>query len=253
MKQIINWKLFWIIFWGGLFGAIAILPYALELQSEALELVPLPLPVLFILSVVQGVVLLAISTFVGLLLAPKVGLGAPLLERKLKGEKITINIKKYIGLAALFGVLATVLIVIGDLLFFTLGVEVATEIQSPVWWKGLLASFYGGINEEILLRLFVVTLLVWLFSKVKKNQMNDVKMWTAILLAAILFGVGHLPAVTAAGMDLTLLLTLRIILLNAVGGIIFGWLYWRKGFEAAVIAHFTADICLHVVLAMFIS
>lgn len=81
--------------------------------------------------------------------------------------------------------------------------------------------------------------------------MNNVKMWAAIILAAFLFGVGHLPAATATGMDLTLLLTLRIILLNAVGGIIFGWLYWKKGLEAAVIAHFTADIGLHVVLPLY--
>jgi hypothetical protein len=253
MKKIINWKLFWIIFGAGLFGVVASLPYVLELQRETLELVPLPLPVLLIISVVQGGVLVAIAAFIGLVLAPKVGLGAPLLEKKLKGEAVTTNIKKYIGVAALFGVLTTVLIVIGDLMFKALGLEVAADVQSPIWWKGLLAAFYGGITEEILLRLFVVTLLVWILSKLLKNRLNNVKMWFAIILAAILFGVGHLPTASAAGMDMTLLLTLRIILLNAVGGIIFGWLYWKKGFEAAVIAHFTADICLHVVIATIMS
>jgi membrane protease YdiL (CAAX protease family) len=42
----------------------------------------------------------------------------------------------------------------------------------------------------------------------------------------------------------------RIILLNALGGIVFGCLYWKKGLEAAIIAHFSADIVLHVLLPL---
>ena len=69
----------------------------------------------------------------------------------------------------------------------------------------------------------------------------------AILVAAILFGLGHLP-VTAALTTITPIIVARAILLNGVGGIIFGWLYWKKGLEAAMIAHFTADIFLLTVL-----
>jgi membrane protease YdiL (CAAX protease family) len=35
-----------------------------------------------------------------------------------------------------------------------------------------------------------------------------------------------------------------IILGNSLGGLIFGWLYWKKGLEAAFIAH----IMSHVVM-----
>jgi hypothetical protein len=27
---------------------------------------------------------------------------------------------------------------------------------------------------------------------------------------------------------------------------VFGWLYWRRGLEAAIVAHFAADLVLHV-------
>jgi membrane protease YdiL (CAAX protease family) len=37
-------------------------------------------------------------------------------------------------------------------------------------------------------------------------------------------------------------------LLNGIGGVVFGWLYWKKGLESAMIAHFSADIVLHVLL-----
>ena len=49
---------------------------------------------------------------------------------------------------------------------------------------------------------------------------------------------------------LTPLVITRAILLNGIGGVVFGWLYWKRGLEAAMIAHFSADIVLHVLLAL---
>jgi membrane protease YdiL (CAAX protease family) len=130
-----------------------------------------------------------------------------------------------------------------------------SQINPPAW-QGFLASFYGGINEEILLRLFLMSLLVWIFFKIKKTEdgkPTDTGVWLAIVLAAILFGVGHLPTV-AAVTSLTTMVVVRIVVLNAVCGIIFGWLYWKKGLESAMISHFSADIILHVITPLlFIS
>ena len=38
------------------------------------------------------------------------------------------------------------------------------------------------------------------------------------------------------------------VVLNSLAGIAFGWLYWRRGLEAAMIAHFAADLVLHVLV-----
>ncbi len=38
----------------------------------------------------------------------------------------------------------------------------------------------------------------------------------------------------------------RALVLNGVGGVVFGWLYWRRGLLAAMVAHFSADVVLHV-------
>jgi membrane protease YdiL (CAAX protease family) len=40
------------------------------------------------------------------------------------------------------------------------------------------------------------------------------------------------------------------MLLNSIGGLVFGWLYWRQGLLAAMVAHFSADVVLHVIGAM---
>jgi membrane protease YdiL (CAAX protease family) len=38
----------------------------------------------------------------------------------------------------------------------------------------------------------------------------------------------------------------RTLVLNALGGLAFGWLFYRHGLEHAMAAHFSADIVVHV-------
>ena len=65
-------------------------------------------------------------------------------------------------------------------------------------------------------------------------------------MAALLFGLSHLP--TAFGVvPLTPVVWTYAIVLNGICGMVFGWLYWRKGLEAAMVAHFLVDIVLHVI------
>ena len=65
------------------------------------------------------------------------------------------------------------------------------------------------------------------------------------MLAAVVFGLGHLPA-TAALLPLTPAVIARAVVLNGIPGVVFGWLFWRRGLEAAMVAHFGADLVLHV-------
>lgn len=126
------------------------------------------------------------------------------------------------------------------------------QTSQPAAWKGFLASFYGAIAEEVLLRLFVMSLFAWLGSfnsKTSEGKPTNATFWIANILAAVLFGLGHLPA-TATILPLTPLVVTRAIVLNGIGGIAFGYLYWKRGLESAMIAHFSADIVLHVLLAL---
>ena len=95
----------------------------------------------------------------------------------------------------------------------------------------------------------------WIFFKIKKTEEGKptkVGIWLAIILASIIFGIGHLPTV-AAITALTPILIARIIILNVLVELYFGWLYWKKGLESAMIAHFSADIVLHVIPALVIG
>ena len=252
-----EWKLFLILLIACIFGVILVLPYTITIQGELLQDLPVPLYVLLAAQFIQSIVLFAVAIIVGLHLAKKVGLGLPILEGWLEGREVKSYLKSILGISIGLGILAGILIIGLDYLFSLAGVTINVAQEGQVnlpACQGFLASFYGGINEEILLRLFLMTLLVWIFFKIKKTEdgkPTKVGIWLAIILAAVIFGVGHLPTVFAITTP-TPLLIVRTIILNCAGGIIFGWLYWKKGLESAMISHFSADIVLHVILPLIV-
>jgi len=252
MNKQINWKMFAILFAASLFSAIVVLPYALELEKGVLASSPMPLKVIIAVSIVQSAVLFAAFIFVGLNLSRKVGLGLPLVEKWLEGKALKKELAAVLRSSITLGALAGIAIVGLDFVFFHLGAPISLGQAEPPVWMGLLASFYGGIGEEIMMRLFLMTVLVWLSYKISKTadgKPTTTGIWAAIILSSVLFGLGHLPA-TAAITAITPLVLARALLLNGVGGVLFGWLYWKKGLESAIAAHFTADIVLHVILPL---
>ena len=121
-----------------------------------------------------------------------------------------------------------------------------------VLWKRLLASLYGGVTEECIVHLFLMSILAWLLLKLLPAGNTNARpwiVWLALALAALLFALGHLPAV-AAFWPLTSAVVLRTVVLNGLGGVLFGWLFWRWGFEFAVIAHLCADLVLHGIVLL---
>ena len=123
----------------------------------------------------------------------------------------------------------------------------------PPAWEGFLASFYGGTTEEILLRLFALSLFAWIgrfVNRAPDGRPGQIALWVANILSAILFGLGHLPATAAAGLPMDTLVITRAIVLNGLMGLVFGWFYWKHGLEAAMVSHFSSDIVLHVILPL---
>jgi membrane protease YdiL (CAAX protease family) len=263
MKTIINWKAFWILLAAAIIATILLLPYAMEVQSSAIDLtkLPIPLPVVLTLQIVQNAILFAIAIFGGLFFAGRVGLGTPILDSIIRGESVTDRVRSILPLSIILGVVST-LVVLG-LEFFYFQPAMLKELgntasalnlqtSQPAAWKGFLASFYGGIAEEIQLRLFVMSFLVWLgrfLSRTADGKPTNAVLWIANILAAVLFGLGHLPT-TALLVPLTPLIIARAIVLNGLIGVACGWLYWKRGLESAMISHFSADLVLHVLLAL---
>jgi hypothetical protein len=262
MKTIINWKMFFILWVAAVLSLIAVFPYSLELQSSTLATLelPFPLPVLLAIQTVQNAILFAIMIFIGMILMKRIGLSTPILDTLTQGGSASDKLRAILPISIVLGVIASLLIIGLDVFAFQPALlnELGNKANGlaltaqPAAWKGFLASFYGGIAEEIQLRLLVMSLIAWLgsfISKTSEGKPSSVVFWIANILAAVLFGLGHLPA-TANLIPITPLVITRAILLNGVGGVIFGWLYWKRGLESAMIAHFSADIVLHVLFAL---
>jgi membrane protease YdiL (CAAX protease family) len=252
----LNKKLFFVIWLAGTLSVLAVLPYAFELQQELLQSAPFSLPVLVLLSLLQTTVLLAIATSLGLIFAKKVGFKFPVLEQVLSRRGSAIQWKDFLRLPIVLGILTGIAIIFGDWLFRLAGVVIdAKYITEIPIWKRFFASFYGGIAEEILLRLFLVSMLVWIFGKITRSEAplsRSGLVWSAIAIATIIFGLGHLPA-TAVIIELIPLVIARAIVLNGIAGLVLGWLYWKRGLESAIIAHFTADIMILIVLPAILA
>ncbi|MFS0822280.1 CPBP family intramembrane glutamic endopeptidase [Bacillus sp. 1P02SD] len=238
------------IFWiAASIGAIAVIPYQFKMLKGKIEedakknptkKIP-PTPVLILISIVQSVILLGVSAFIGTWLAPKVDLHWWLIDQWLNGTDVPYSISRTILLSVLVGAIASIVIIGLDFLFMKRMPKV--DMDEPSRFQALLASFYGGISEEVLTRLFIMTGVVYVSSLL---GLGNASYWIGILFAALLFGVGHLPAAFGLFGKSNLVVT-RTILLNAIPGILFGYLYWKYGIEIAMIAHFTSDIFLHVI------
>lgn len=248
-----SWPEFLILFGAAIIGIACVMPYTLELTHDAFtkaqERMRQPGWVIVLLQSAQSVVLLGVATGLGLLLASQIGLGAPLLAGLLAGEDVTAQAAAMLAPALILGIASSVVMLLLEIAVFwpRLPRAMRESFPIPALWKRLLASIYGGIDEEILLRLFLLSLVAWLLGFVWHSPDGRPTLgafWVATLLAAIIFGLGHLPA-TAAVVKLTPLLVGRALLLNGVVGVATGYLYWRYGLEAAMLAHFAADIVLH--------
>lgn len=250
MKDKINWKIFFILLTLSLISVICIFPYVLTIQGEIIAKLEIPIGLMILAQFIQSIILFAIVIFLGLFFTKKIAFRLPLIEAIVDKRDYQKILKNILGTSILLGCVVGVIIYVLDPIFTLQGATISTHQSVAPVWQTLLAAVYGGVTEEILMRLFLMALLVWLGMKLfKKTKPTSAGIVVAIVIAAVVFGLGHLP-ITAAVTEITPLVVGRAIVLNGVGGIVFGWLFWKKGFESAVIAHFTADVVLLTLLPL---
>ena len=223
----------------GTIAVLLLMPYLLAAMPTLAAQVRPHLALFVFAQALQGGLLLLLLAWAGLRLGAPYKLDAPLLRHVLCGTPAPMQMQWRVALLLGAGV-ATLCILFTRLMPQPLSV-------SPAWWQGLLASFYGGIGEEIICRLFLVSALLWLGARITRSSAPGRALYiAAIVLAAVLFGIGHLPALAALGTaSLTFTNIAYVVGLNALCGSVFGWLFWRYGLEHAMVAHFSADLVLH--------
>ena len=125
---------------------------------------------------------------------------------------------------------------------------------SPGLPKIISGLLVGGVIEEVMMRLFFMSLLVLIISKLicKNEEKIPVRAFAAAnIISALLFAAGHLPG-TMAMTTLTPLLLFRCFLFNGGLGLCFGWLYRKYGIGYAMIAHGVAHLISDLLMIIFI-
>ena len=119
---------------------------------------------------------------------------------------------------------------------------------------GYIILLVGGVIEEVMMRLFFMSLLVLIISRLfcKNEKDIPVRVFAAAnIISALLFAAGHLPG-TMAMTTLTPLLLFRCFLFNGGLGLCFGWLYRKYGIGYAMIAHGFAHLISDLLMVIFI-
>ena len=215
---------------GFLYGLDMLASYPAEIQEQVLA---------------QGVdnVTLAVATGVqyavygillgalGIVIAKKIGLWHDSLALKIKPLLIT---------TISFILCGIFFIGVDVILFGRLIPEVAESyLVKPSVETIVGAVILGGVVEEVMLRLFMMSLIAFLLLKIFKNcgeAGKNVIFAIANIVSALLFAAGHLP-LTYVLMGITPVILVRCFLLNGGFGLVFGRLYRKHGIQYAIIAH----------------
>ena len=235
-----NWKFLLFVCLIGLVGGFFTSFYILEMLNEA-QLAPAvekvgSVTALQFIAVLQTTIYAAIFGFFGLILSHKAGLWKPISFQRLTVAKV----------AALSVVLGVVVAIIDSQVFASMIPQVAAETQNAPSFPKIAAAFtYGAVVEEVMLRLFFMSLLAFGIYKLfyRKEESVPVKVLSVSnILAATLFALGHLPATSAFYGELTNPIVIRCMLFNGGFGLLFGYFYRRHGIHYAMLSHFGAHV-----------
>lgn len=202
---------------------------------------------LVLVCIIQVLIYTFLCSFFGYILSEKVSLWKPL-----RFEKSMIMSTLLVSF---------ILGILFSLDYWTFGnllPKIKEATASGMTLNGIVASIlYGGIIEEIMLRMFLMSLIVFImwklfFRNTDREHIPTVVFIVANIIAALLFAAGHLPATINIFGELTPLILFRCFLLNAGFGLVFGRLYRKYGIWYAMLSHATVHIISKLILLIFV-
>lgn len=252
VKQFIKryWKILLLFTVVGLFGGYFVSLYSFdsmpeEMLQEMLEQ-GFTETILAVIGAIQSAIYGLILGALGIVLSKKVGLWQDTLTFAKKPLLVTV----------LWAIIGGLGIILPDLWFFGNYSEAIREsyMVKPTIPYLLATVTYGAIIEEVMLRLFMMSLIAFILHKIFEKGKTETSVAVLVAangIAAFLFAAGHLPA-TAAMMELTPMILFRCFLLNGGFGLLFGWLYRKLGLQYAMIAHGGCHIVSKLIWILFV-
>ena len=252
MKKFIeaHWKFLLFVLISGLIGGYFIGIYSYEVLSEetlaVLQEQNVTKETVAVSSMIQyGILYGAVLAAIGIVISEKVSLW-----------QVFRLEKNAVWMTAIISVIAALCLFPGDkLIFGSLSAWVRDQYTvRPTVWKILGGLLVGGVIEEVMMRLFFLSLCVFLISRVFHRNKDEIPVRVYVIaniLAAILFAAGHIPS-TMTMTELTPVILFRCFLFNGGLGLCFGYLYRKFGIGYAMIAHGLAHLISDFLMLIFI-
>ncbi|HZK06654.1 MAG TPA: CPBP family glutamic-type intramembrane protease [Bacteroidales bacterium] len=230
----------------GALGILSLLTVSIPLDNLPKQVLDKFTPeTIKLLTLIKPAILLLVSVVIGTILFEKVKLTVPTITSLLKSENEQISFLEQIKFGVILGLITGILTITVGIIFKSSLPQEFVELGNKIKITIIARFAYGGLTEELLMRFGFMTLIVWLVFKMTK-QLNSYTYWTGIILATILFAFGHFPVAFSVVSNPTISLLTYILVGNSIAGIFFGWLYWKKGLEAAFVGHIFAHVAMLV-------
>ena len=201
---------------------------------------------LITITVVQIAIYSVVFAGIGIILSNKIGLW----------KKFEVNKKGIIGVSIISIVGGIALSIIDKFVFGRFIDPVSHLYDSKPTIEYVISAFtYGGVFEEILMRLFLMSLIAWIISKLfyrKKEKIPIYVFVIANIITAVLFAAGHIPSTIQLFGYVDTLILFRCFLLNGAFGLSFGWLYRKYGIQYSMLAHFGTHLISKLIWILFI-
>lgn len=239
-----QWRLGGALWLLGMPGVVAVVWAVVPPLMAHQALLPVPLWTMVLLSGLQTALLLAGAVALGVVLAKRVGLGAPALAAWLQSRPVVPVLRRQLVPGLCGGLAGTALLWVLSLI-----APDALQTTDPGSAMPLLVKLlYGGVTEELLVRWGAMTVLLWLGWRMVqggRGAPRSAVVVAAVVLSSLLFALGHLPAAQALSGVLTPQVLAFVLLGNMAWGLVAGALYARYGLEAALLAHVLAHTLSH--------
>lgn len=198
------------------------------------------------ISVAQISLYAVIFASIGIVLANKIGLW----------KKFEVNKKAIIGVIIISILGGLALSIIDRYVFGSFINPVLHSYDNKPTIEYIISSFtYGGVFEEILMRLFLMSLFSWIIAKIFHRKEKEIPTKVFVIsniVAALLFAAGHIPATIQTLGYVDALILFRCFFMNGAFGIAFGWLYRKYGIQYSMLAHFGCHFVSKLIWLLFI-
>ncbi len=233
-----------ILFLLGLTGVLSLLTMEIPLSDDTLALLTeqlTPEQIRWIMLLNPSILLL-VATTIGTLLFRKSGLQVPVIGSLIKGER-PLGLRDVVRYGLVLGLATGALLMLMSKAFDRFIPQDFIALSESLQPSLAARLLYGGITEELLVRFGLMGFVVWLLKQFARPNAQWVY-FAGIVAAALVFALAHLPVAFEAVAEPSAILIVYILIGNSIGGIVYGWLYWKKGLESAMLAHMATHLAM---------